>query len=156
MFRKMRREKQALTHDECVQLLQTETRGVLSVQGDDGYPYGIPINHYYQDGKLYFHGAKIGHRVDAIRRDQKVSFCVYGQDEKRGDDWAYYVKSVVAFGKAHIIEDEEEAASASRALSGRFPTPEGYTENEIAKDLHRTLCFFIEIEHMTGKLVHEA
>ena len=128
----------------------------MSVQGDDGYPYGVPLNHYYKDGKLYFHGAKIGHRVDAIKKNPKVSFCVYGQDEKRDGDWAWHVKSVIVFGKAHIIESPKETAAAARELCSVFPVPDGYAEDEIAKDAHRTLCFFIEIEHMTGKTVHEA
>lgn len=158
MFRKMRRQKQAMTKAECIELLKTETRGVLSVQGEDGYPYGIPMNHYYHEteGRLYFHGAKIGHRVDAIRQNPKVSYCVYGEEEKWENDWAYYVKSVVIFGKALTVEDREKTIAISRALCTRFPVPDGYADQEIEKDAPGTLCFFIEIEHMTGKLVHEA
>ena len=90
MFRKMRRSPQALTQEEIKEVLKKETRGVLSVQGDNGYPYGVPINHYYDEetGKLYFHGADFGHRVDAIRRDPKVSYCVFGQDYSKEGDWA--------------------------------------------------------------------
>ena len=90
MFRKMRRSPQALTQEEIVDLLKNETRGVLSVQGDDGYPYGFPINHYYDEetGQIYFHGANFGHHIDALKRDPKVSFCVYGQDFVREGEWA--------------------------------------------------------------------
>ena len=158
MFRKMRREKQALSPEQCIELLKSETRGVLSVNGDDGYPYGVPINHYYdeRDGRIYFHGGKIGHRVDAIRRDPKVSFCVWGQDEKPEGDWAYYVKSVVVFGKAAIIEDYARTLEIGRLICSKFPASEEYTEHEIQKSGPATLCFAIEIESMTGKLVHEA
>ena len=158
MFRKMRRNPQAISREEMIDLLKSETRGVLSVQGDDGYPYGFPINHYYNeaDGKLYFHGAKIGHRVDAVKRDPKVSYCVFGQDEKREGDWAYYVKSVIIFGRIELIEDEKTIADICKLLCEKFPCPEEYVKTEIEKDTERTLLMAIEIEDMNGKLVHEA
>ena len=158
MFREMRRSPQALSKEEIIEVLVKETRGVLSVQGDDGYPYGVPINHYYDEetGKLYFHGADFGHRVDAIKRDPKVSYCVYGQDYQKEGDWAKYVKSVIVFGKAELIEDQEEIVKWSRALCDKFPCPTEYIETEIEKDAKRTLCFAINIEDINGKLVHEA
>ena len=158
MFRDMRRSPQALTHEEIVDVLKKETRGVLSVHGDDGYPYGVPINHYYDEetNKLYFHGANFGHRVDAIKRDPKVSYCVYGQDFQKEGDWAKNVKSVIVFGKAELIGDIDEIKKWSRLLCDKFPCPPGYADEEIEKDAHRTLCFAINIEHITGKLVNEA
>lgn len=158
MFRKMRRTPQALSQEEIYDLLRTETRGVLSVNGDDGYPYGVPINHFYDEetGKIYFHGANIGHRVDAVKRDPKVSYCVYGQDEKRGDDWAYYVKSVVIFGRAEIVEDQDEIIRVCRLLCDKFPCPQEYIDKEVEKDAKRTLCVALTIEDINGKLVHEA
>ena len=79
MFREMMRKKQQLAPEECIEILKHELRGVLSVLGDDDYPYGMPINHYYSeaDGKLYFHGGKRGHKIDAMRQHNKASFCVY-------------------------------------------------------------------------------
>ena len=158
MFREMRRSPQALSKEEIIEVLVNETRGVLSVQGDDGYPYGVPINHYYDEetNKLYFHGADFGHRVDAIKRDPKVSYCVYGQDYQKEGDWAKYVKSVIVFGKAELIEDQEEIIKWSRALCDKFPCTREYIETEIEKDAKRTLCFAINIEDTNGKLVHEA
>ena len=158
MFREMRRSPQALSKEEITEVLIKETRGVLSVQGDDGYPYGVPINHYYDEetGKLYFHGADFGHRVDAIKRDPKVSYCVYGQEYQKEGDWAKYVKSVIVFGKAELIEDQEEIIKWSRALCDKFPCTKEYIETEIEKDAKRTLCFAINIENINGKLVHEA
>ena len=81
MFRKMARIREQIPNEECIEILKTQLRGVLSVLGDDDYPYGFPINHYYceEDGKLYFHGGKVGHKIDAIRRHDKASFCVYDQ-----------------------------------------------------------------------------
>ena len=158
MFRKMRRSVQALSREEMVDLLNTETRGVMSVQGDDGYPYGVPINHYYDEeaNKLYFHGANFGHRVDAVRRDPKVSYCVYGGEYQNDGDWAKYVKSVIVFGKAELITDQDEVIRISRLLCDKFPCTQEYIETEISKDAPRTLVIAIDIEDMNGKLVHEA
>lgn len=158
MFRKMRRSPQALSHEEMIDLLKTETRGVMSVQGDDGYPYGFPINHYYDEeaNKIYIHGANFGHRVDAVKKDPKVSYCVFGQDSQKEGDWAKYVKSVIVFGKAELVEDKDEIVRICRLLCDKFPCTPEYVESEIAKDTARTLVIAIDIEDMNGKLVHEA
>lgn len=158
MFRKMRRMPQAMSRAEMTELLKTENRGVLSVNGDDGYPYGVPLNHFYneEDGKIYFHGAKFGHRVDAVRRDPKVSYCVYGGDRQKEGDWAYYVQSVIVFGKMELIEDEAVIAKICRMLCKKFPCSDEYIESEIRKDTPNTLLMAIDVEEMTGKLVHEA
>ena len=158
MFRKMRRSVQALSREEMIDLLNTETRGVMSVQGDNGYPYGFPINHYFDEdaNRIYIHGADFGHRVDAVRKDPKVSYCVFGQDFQKEGDWAKYVKSVIVFGKAELIEDHDEIIRISRLLCDKFPCPQEYVEHEIEKDAQRTLIIAIDIEDMNGKLVHEA
>ena len=158
MFRKMRRSVQALSREEMIDLLNTETRGVMSVQGDNGYPYGFPINHYFDEdaNRIYIHGADFGHRVDAVRKDPKVSYCVFGQDFQKEGDWAKYVKSVIVFGKAELIEDHDEIVRISRLLCDKFPCPPEYVEHEIEKDAPRTLVIAIDIEDMNGKLVHEA
>ncbi len=156
MFREMRRSEQALTYDEMIEVLKKETRGVLSVQGDDGYPYGVPIDHYYDEesGKLYFHGAKFGHRVDAIKRDPKVSYCVFGQEYQKEGDWAKYFKSVI--GKAELIEDYDETIYWSVKLCSKFACSQEYIDEEVEIHGPKTLCFSIDIENMNGKLVHEA
>ena len=81
MFREMRRFKQQISKEECTEVLRNEPRGVLSVLGDDGYPYGIPMDHWYSetDGKLYFHCAKEGHKLDAIAKCDKAGYCVMDQ-----------------------------------------------------------------------------
>ena len=158
MFRKMRRSPQALSHEEMIDLLKTETRGVMSVQGDDGYPYGFPINHYYDEetNRIYIHGATFGHRVSAVKRDPKVSYCVFGGEYQKEGDWAKYVKSVIVFGKAELVLDAGEIVRISRLLCDKFPCPPEYVEHEIEKDAPRTLVIAINIEDMNGKLVHEA
>lgn len=158
MFREMRRQKQALTEAECIELLKTETRGVLSVTGDGGYPYGVPINHFYceEDGRLYFHGGKIGHRVDAVRENPKVSYCVFDKGYRREGEWALNVKSVVIFGKMEIVEDYAKTVEISRALCYKFTDDEKYIREEIEHFGKATLLMALDIEHMTGKLVNEA
>ena len=158
MFREMRRSKQQISREECIELLKNEARGVLSVLGDDGYPYGFPINQYYceSDGKIYFHGGKIGHRIDAVKRHDKVSFCVYDQGYRREGEWALNIRSVIVFGRIEVIEDREKIYEISRLLSYKFTQDEAYIDREIQKSGPGTLLLALTPEHMTGKLVNEA
>ena len=158
MFRELVRKKQQLSNEECVRILKEELRGVLSVQGDDGYPYGLPINHYYNedDGCLYFHSGKTGHKIDAIRRNDKASFCVYDQGFRKEGAWALNIKSVIVFGRVEIIEDKETIYDMARKLSHKFTRDEAYIEKEITHSGPRTLMFRLVPEHMTGKLVNES
>jgi len=158
MFREMRRFKQALSREECIELLTREVRGVLSVAGDDGYPYGVPHNHYYcpEDGKLYFHSGMQGHKIDSILRCSKASYCVYDQGYRRESDWALYIRSVIVFGRIELIEDRDRIYEISRALSYKFTDDEEYIRREIEKSGPRTLMFALVPEHISGKLVHEA
>ena len=158
MFREMLRKKQQLSMEECVEILKREPRGVLSVLGDDDYPYGMPLNHYYceGDGKIYFHSGKKGHKIDALSRHGKASFCVYDQGIRRGGDWALYIRSVIVFGHIEIIRDREKIYDISRSLSRKFTLDEKYIEDEIRKSGPGTFMFALVPEHITGKLVHEA
>ena len=158
MFRKMRRFKQQLSDEECRAILKAEPRGVLAVSGDDGYPYALPISHYYDEeaNKLYFHGAKAGHKLDAIRKSDKVSFCVYDKGFVKEGEWALNIKSVIVFGRLRPVTDPERTEEICRRLGNKFyPDPES-VEKEIERDLSRVLCLELEIEHMTGKLVNES
>lgn len=158
MFRKMARVKQQISEDECIELLKHEKRGVLSVLGDDDYPYGMPINHFYndEDGKIYFHGGKSGHKVDAVLKHDKASFCVYDQGYRKDGDWALNIRSVIVFGRIEVIEDTDKVYDISRRLSYKFTDDESYIEHEIKNAGPRTLMFALVPEHMTGKLVKEA
>ena len=80
MFREMRRKRQQLSPAECEEILRRGTSGVLAAEGDGGYPYAVPLSYIYEDGRLYFHCAKAGHKLDAVRRNKKVSFCVIDRD----------------------------------------------------------------------------
>ena len=108
MFREMRRKDKLKTQDEAVQIMETCTNGVLSVNGDEGYPYGVPVSYVYRDGKIYFHCAMEGHKLDAIRKDPKVSFCVVGADDVDPGKFTTNYKSVICFGKARVVEEDAE------------------------------------------------
>ena len=158
MFREMMRFKQAIPREECIRILQEEKRGVLSVLGDEDYPYGMPINHWYcpEDGKIYFHGGRQGHKIDAIRRHDKASFCVYDSGFRKEGDWALNIKSVIVFGRVEIVEDHDWAIEVSRRLSRKFTQDEDYIQHEVERSGARTLVFALKVEHMTGKLVNES
>ena len=158
MFREMLRKKQALSEEDCITVLKSQKRGVLAVLGDEDYPYALPINHYYndEDGHIYFHGAKFGHRVDAVKRHDKVSFCVYDEGYRREDEWALNIKSVIVFGRLVPVEDEDKMIDLCRRLSRKFTDDESYIENEIKRAGFRTLMYELIPEHMSGKLVNEA
>ena len=158
MFRPMQRKKQQLSKSECAEVLRRQLRGVLSVLGDDGYPYGVPINHYYceEDGKIYFHGGMNGHKIDALRRCDKASFCVYDEGYRKDGDWALNIRSVIVFGRVEFIEDRELTYEMSRRLSHRFTQDEDYIEREIERSGRHTLMFALTPEHITGKLVNES
>ncbi|MBQ7599238.1 MAG: pyridoxamine 5'-phosphate oxidase family protein [Clostridia bacterium] len=158
MFRDMLRKSQQLSYEECAEILKREPRGVLSVLGDDGYPYGMPMNHYYSesDGKLYFHGGKSGHKIDAIRRHSKASFCVYDSGTRRDGEWFLRIRSVIVFGRIEFVDDVEETLEISRLLSHKFTSDEKYIEDEIRRSGPGTLVFALTPEHISGKLVKES
>lgn len=158
MFRELIRKNKQLSMEDCIHVLKTETRGVLSVLGDDDYPYGTPMNHWYneEDGCVYFHCGNIGHRLDALRKHDKVSFCAYNQGERAEGAWAWVVKSVIVFGKVEIVDDFETIVDITTKLSHKFTQDEEYIRKEIEGHAHRTLLLKLVPEHMCGKLVTEA
>ncbi len=158
MFRKMRRFKQQLSDEQCIHVLNTAPRGVLSVLGEDGYPYGLPINYVYneEDGKIYFHGAKEGHKIDAIRKYDKVSFCVYDEGFRKEGEWALNIASVICFGRISFVTDEEKAIAMVRKLARRYYPSLESADEEVRKDGHRAQMLALTIDHMTGKLVNES
>ena len=158
MFRQMNRKKQQLSDEECIEILKNELRGVLSVNGDDGYPYGLPTNHYYceEDGKIYFHSGKKGHKVDAILRDGRVSFCVYDSGFRREGEWALNIRSVIVFGRIEFVEDQDKINRISAMLARKFTNDEQYIEKEIENHGAATLMFALVPEYMTGKMINEA
>lgn len=158
MFRELVRKNKQLSKEECIELLINETRGVLSVLGDDDYPYGMPMNHWYneEDGNIYFHCGNIGHRLEALQKHNKVSFCVFDKGYKEDGNWAYKVKSVIVFGKIDIIDDMDQIIDITTKLSYKFIQDDEYIKGEIASSGHRTLLLKLNVEHMCGKFVTES
>ena len=152
----MRRFKQALSEDECAAVLGKERRGVLSVTGDDGWPYGVPLNFYYDRdrGCIYFHSARAGHKIDAMDACGRVCFTVFEKEGEPTDDWSFYVNSVICFGHARELEGEEKERAARLFGAKYFPTREEL-EHEMGEPFTRVRMTEIKIEHMSGKHVHE-
>ena len=151
-FRPMRRIRQQLSNAETVSILERATSGTLALLGDNGYPYAVPISYVYDEGKLYFHSALSGHKVDAIRNYEKASFCVIAQDDVIPEKYTTEYRSVIAFGRIHIIEDEEEKLTAARLLGDRYnPHQDEALQKEIESGLSRMLAIRFDIEHLTGK-----
>lgn len=158
MFRELARIKQKLPLEESIRILKEEPRGVLSVLGDDGYPYGLPIDHWYneEDGCLYFHSGPKGHKIDAIRRCSKASFCVYDQGYREDGDWALHIQSVIVLGRIEIVEDHKAAIALTRQLSLKYTSDIAYIEEEIEKYGHEVLVFRLIPEYITGKSTKES
>lgn len=154
----MRRFKQQISNEECVRILKEQPRGILSMIGDGGYPYGIPLSHWYcpEDGKIYFHGAKTGHKADALANCDKVSFCVYDEGFRKEGEWALNINSVVVFGRISFVTDTEKAGWICENISRKFTDDEEYIRKELKNSLSHVQCLELTIEHMTGKLVNEA
>ena len=156
MFRPMRRFKQALSQAQCDQVLTEAPRGVLAVHGKDGYPYAFPMDFVYLEGKLYFHCAQEGHKIDALAADDRVSFCVMDEGFRREGEWALNIKSVVIFGRVKTVEDPHRARDIVRQLGLKYYPTAQEVEHEIEKDFHRVRILELTVDHMTGKLVNES
>ena len=156
MFRNMRRFKQQLSEQECLDVLIHAPRGVLAVHGEDGYPYAFPMNFIYLHGKIYFHCAKAGHKLDALASNDKVSFCVMDEGFRKSGDWALNIKSIVLFGRVNKTDGTQETIEILRQIGLKYyPTAEG-VEGEIRKAGAHVQILELTIEHMTGKLVNES
>ena len=156
MFRKMRRIKQLLSKEETNEILQTCTSGVLGVIGDDDYPYTVPVSYVYKDGKLFFHGAKEGHKIDSIKRNNKVTFCVIEKDEVIQKTFTTHFRSVSVFGIARILTEDDERKYAIESLVEKY-SPDYIEEGqlEIKSEWNRVCLIEVKIEHITGKAAIE-
>ena len=152
-FREMRCFRQQLSPEECRAILSRGTSGVLAVTGDGGWPYAVPLSYVWREGKLYFHCALSGHKLDAIRADSRASFCVIDRDQVVPEEYTTYFRSVIAFGQASLLEDAGEVRSALQALGIKYAPMESAQrlESEIEQSGTRVNIIKLEIEHMTGK-----
>ncbi|NMB56125.1 MAG: pyridoxamine 5'-phosphate oxidase family protein [Leptolinea sp.] len=153
MFREMRRMKQELPKEEAIAVLESCSNGVLAVAGDDGYPYAVPMSYVYDDGRLIFHCAVEGHKLDAIRRDDRVSFCVVDREEVVPEKFSTIFRSVIVFGRAKIVDDESERRRMLEGINAKYaPGLESQGNMEIERNWNRVTLIEVRIEHMTGKI----
>lgn len=153
MFREMRRKKQQLTEEACRKILKAGSSGVLAVLGDDDYPYAVPLNYVYENGRIYFHCAKDGHKLDAIKKHAKASFCVIYKDRVIPLEYRTDYQSVIAFGTIRILEDPQEKRAAVEALAFKY-APDDTEKNRtgaIEQDWKALCMLEMCIEHLTGK-----
>ena len=154
-FRPMRRFGQAVGENECLEILRTAPRGVLSVLGDGGYPYGVPMNFVYEDGTVYFHCATEGHKLDALRRCAKASFCVLSEPHRNEGEWWNCFTSVICFGTVREISDPAEHDRLLRLLGSKY-FPQGYDiDADMARNAPRALVLALAVDHITGKRIRE-
>ena len=157
MFRPIRRKTRAISDEAAKALLKEGRRATLAVNGDDGYPFALPVNYLYDetDDRIYFHGAKSGHKVDALKRSDKVCFTVWGNEHYKEGEWAPYVQSTVVFGRCHLVDDAEETHARVRELALKYyPTVEE-VDKVMAKEIAGVQLYEIRIEHLTGKQIKE-
>ena len=155
-FRKMRRFKQQLTHAECLELLKQEIRGTLAVNGDDGYPYAFPMNYAFDEesGNLYLHCAKQGYKIDAIRRNDKVCFCLHDKGYSQDGNLPLNFKSIVIFGRIKLIEHPEDSLRCMRKFDRKFESDEA-VEAHIQREANIVQALELVVDYMTGKRVIE-
>lgn len=157
MFRKVRKKANEISASLAKDLIKKSRRGILAVNGDNGYPYAIPINYLYEEEsqKIFFHGSKVGHKVDAIKNSDKVCFTVYGNEQIKDEIWAPYLQSSIVFGRCKLIEDEDRAMKVLKDFAMKYYPSESMVEEEMKKAAKATQMFEITIEHISGKEVQE-
>ena len=157
MFRPIRRKKKEIDIDAAKELLKCSRRGVLAVNGDDGYPYAVPVNYFYDSDaqKIYFHGARAGHKADALKASDKVCFTVYGNETVREEAWAPFVQSTVVFGRCHLLEEGTETTEILKKIARKYYPNEQLIDEEIDRSGKAVQLFEIEIEHLSGKEIQE-
>lgn len=156
MFREMRRKRQLLSDEETVAMLQSCTSGVLAVQGDDDYPYAVPLSFAYEDGKLFFHSATAGHKIDAVARNDKASFCVIATDDVVQSTFTTHYRSAIVFGRVRILTEDGERRHGLECLARKYsPDHLDAMDAEIERDWSRVCVIELAVEHMTGKAALE-
>lgn len=157
MFRPIRKIKNQISEEAAGALLQSARRGVLAVNGDEGYPYAIPVNFWYDNAqqKIYFHGARAGHKVDAVKACDKVCFTVFGNEQVKDEAWAPYLQSVVVFGRCRLLEHGAESLALVKRLAMKYYPEERLADEEIEASGAAVQMFEITIEHLSGKEVQE-
>lgn len=157
MFRSIRRKKNEISIDEIKKILIEARRGILALNADEGYPYAIPLNFYYDDinNKIYFHSGKTGYKVDCLYNCDKVCFTVLGSEEIKEETWAPFVTSVVIFGRCHLIDESLVVERKLKQFAMKYYPNEELVDKEISNSSNAVKMYEIDIEHITGKQVQE-
>ncbi|MBO5490680.1 MAG: pyridoxamine 5'-phosphate oxidase family protein [Desulfovibrio sp.] len=156
LFRELRRKKQQLPEEACRAILARGTSGVLAVAGDGGYPYAVPLSYVYDGERIFFHCALSGHKLDAIARDDRVSFCVIDRDDVQPETYTTHFASVIVFGRARVLDEPGEKRRALEKLAARYsPEQEEGRTREISRLFDRVCMLELRIEHMSGKQARE-
>ena len=150
MFREMRRSRQQLSDEEAVEIMEKGTTGILGVLAEDDYPYTVPVNYLYRDGKIIFHGAAAGQKYDAMKKHDRVSFCVISRDEIVPEKVTDYFMSAIAFGRVRMIDDPDEKYRAAYDLGMKF-APEDAVKDDMDRSYKRVVIYEISVEHLTAK-----
>lgn len=151
MFKEMRRNKQVLDNNEAIKVLQRNTSGTLALLSDHNYPYALPISYVYYEGKLFFHSSTTGHKIDAIRKNNKASFCVIDEDQVIPDKFTTHYRSVIAFGKISILEDDAQKQFAIHKFIEKY-VPNDYDSKQVIEQTYDKFCIIeLDIEHISGK-----
>ena len=152
MFRKMKDVGVPLSREETIQIFETQKHGTLAVNGDNGYPYAVPISFVYSNDTIIFHSSITGHKLDAIKNDAKASFCVIGQDNIVPGEFNTLYRSAIAFGKARILENDGEKREALRQVLKKYSSDFMKSgEKYIDAEWNNVAVIIIDSEHMTGK-----
>ena len=152
MFREIKNTKKQIAHEEALALLKDGEHGVLSTMGEDGYPYGIPLNHVFHDGKIIFHCADQGHKLENIAFNPKVSFCVVAQADIVPEKYTTRFKSVIAFGTARLLEGDEKTAGLMALVKRFAPDNLANVEAYIKKRVNKTTVVAMDVAHLSGKM----
>ena len=157
MFREMRRKRQQMPESEAIAILERGSHGVLAVLGDGGYPYAVPISYVYEDGKIYMHCAKSGHKLDAVRACEKASFCVVDQDEVVHAEFTSHYRSAIAFGRIREITDDAEKRRMVSLLARKYcpDLPQAEHDKAMERDWAPLNMLELTIEHLTAKQAKE-
>jgi Predicted flavin-nucleotide-binding protein len=151
MFREMRRGKQVLSMEDTIAVMDRCTNGVLACLGDEDYPYAVPVSYVYFNDKIYFHSAKAGHKIDSVMKNPKVSIAVIDEDTIVSEKYTTYFRSVIAFGKARIVEGDEWL-EAFKALVEKYSGDQpGEAKHKEITGCTRSYIIAIDVEHITGK-----
>lgn len=151
MFREMRKKEREIKGEETIEILKNNSYGVLSTICENGYPYGVPISYVYINDSVYFHCATEGQKLDNINNNNKVSFCIVGETCVLPDKFSTKYESVIIFGKANEVFDDEKNTVLLEILNKYSPEYIEKGRVYIEKASERTKVYKINIDNITGK-----